>query len=102
MNGSAPVDEKPSTGKRRSARMNVAALRRATPIRMWGGKGSGAPCDFCGVLVGPGDVEYEVEAQLDGAMIMLHFHPRCHDAWTMGQEPGQVTALPPLSKHRVD
>src|SRR5882757_2134119 len=112
MNGSTPVDEKTSTGgepragsagdtrpgsgeqrvssavvEARPARLNVAALRRAVPIRMWGGKGSGLPCDFCRVLVGPEDVEYEVEAQLDGATITLHFHPRCHDAWTAGQEP---------------
>ena len=91
MNGSAPADEKPSAGEPRSARLNVAALRRAVPLRMWGGKGCGVPCDFCRVLVGPADVEYEVEAQLDGATVMLHFHPRCHDAWTAGQEP--LTAL---------
>jgi hypothetical protein len=87
MNGSAPADEKPSAGEPRSARLNVAALRRALPVRMWGGKGSGMPCDFCRVLVGPEDVEYEVEAQLDGATVMLRFHPKCHDAWTAGQEP---------------
>jgi hypothetical protein len=89
MNGSAPVDENTPTGEPRSARLNVAALRRAVPIRMWGGKGCGVPCDFCRVRVGPEDVEYEVEAQLDGATVMLHFHPRCHDAWTGGQEPAQ-------------
>jgi len=37
----------------RPARLNVAALRRAVPMRMWGGKGSGLPCDFCRVLVVP-------------------------------------------------
>lgn len=87
MNGSVPVDETASTGELRSARLNVAALRRAVPIRMWGGKGCGVACDFCRVLVGPEDVEYEVEAQLDGSTVMLHFHPRCHDAWAGGQEP---------------
>jgi hypothetical protein len=95
MNGSSPADEKTSagesravsTGDPRSARLNVAALRRAVPIRMWGGKGSGLPCDFCRVLVGPEDVEYEVEAQLDGATVMLRFHYRCHYAWTGGEEP---------------
>ena len=87
MNGSAPTDGKMSVGEPRSARLNVAALRRAVPIRMWGGKGCGVPCDFCRVLVGPTDVEYEVEAKLDGAVVMLHFHPSCHDAWTAGQEP---------------
>jgi len=87
MNGSGPADDKMSAGEPRSGRLNVASLRRAVPIRMWGGKGCGVPCDFCRVLVGPADVEYEVEAQLDGATVMLHFHPRCHDAWTGGQEP---------------
>jgi len=28
-------------------------------------------------------VEYEVEAELDGALVTLHFHPRCHDAWKL-------------------
>ena len=110
MNGSTPVDEKTSAGEPRAgsagdtrpgsgeqrassavearpARLNVTALRRAVPIRMWGGKGSGLPCDFCRVLVGPEDVEYEVEAQLDGATVMLRFHYRCHYAWTGGDEP---------------
>jgi hypothetical protein len=89
MNGSTPADENTSAGEPRSARLNVATLRRATPLRMWGGKGSGAPCDFCRVLVSTDDVEYEVEAQLDGAVVLLHFHPRCHDAWTAGQDPTQ-------------
>ena len=110
MNGSTPVDKKTSAGEPRAAsagdtrpgsgeqressavearpaRLNVTALRRAVPIRMWGGKGSGLPCDFCRVLVGPEDVEYEVEAQLDGATVMLRFHYRCHYAWTGGEEP---------------
>jgi hypothetical protein len=80
-------DDKPIAGDARAARLNVAALRRAVPVRMWGGKGSGVPCDFCRVRMGPEDVEYEVEAQLDGETLLLHFHPRCHDAWTGGQEP---------------
>jgi hypothetical protein len=54
---------------------------------MWGGKGCGVPCDFCRVLVSATDVEYEVEAQLDGELTTLHFHPRCHDAWKAGREP---------------
>ena len=106
MNGSTPADDRTSVGESRDgseghvgerrlgaaiearpARLNVAALRRAVPMRMWGGKGSDLPCDFCRVLVGPEDVEYEVEAQLDGATVMLRFHYRCHYAWTGGEEP---------------
>jgi hypothetical protein len=33
------------------------------------------------VLVSSTEVEYEVEAELDGAPVTLHFHPRCHDVW---------------------
>jgi hypothetical protein len=90
MNGSTPADKKESVGEPRQARLNVAALRQAVPVRMWGGRGSGVPCDFCRVQVGPDDVEYEVEAELDGATVLLHFHPRCHDAWTGGQEPHRI------------
>jgi hypothetical protein len=85
--GCAAEQRMSSAGETRPARLNVAALRRAIPIRMWGGKGSGLPCDFCRVLVGPEDVEYEVEARLDGAILMLRFHYRCHYAWTGGEEP---------------
>ena len=65
----------------------MAALRRAVPIKMWGGKGCGAPCDFCRVVVADSDVEYEIEAELDTQRVTLHFHPRCHDAWKAGREP---------------
>jgi hypothetical protein len=58
---------------------------------MWGGRGSGLPCDFCRVLVGTDDVEYEVEAQLDGSIVLLRFHYKCHYSWSGGEEP-DVTA----------
>ena len=78
---SEPEGEAPRTG-----RLTVAALRRALPIRLWGGKGCGVPCDFCRVLVSASEVEYEVEAELDGERITLHFHPRCHDTWKSESE----------------
>jgi hypothetical protein len=93
MNGPASADsaspepdEAPRTG-----RLTVAALRRAVPIRLWGGKGCGVPCDFCRVLVSSSEVEYEVEALLDGERITLHFHPRCHDAW---KNESEAVAIP--------
>ena len=82
------------------SRLNVAALRRAVPIRMWGGKGSGLPCDFCRVTIGPEDVEYEVEAELDGGTVMLRFHYRCHYAWTGGEEP-RATEEPRIAADRA-
>lgn len=87
MNGSAPADRNAPGQEQRGTRLPVAALRRAVPIKMWGGKGCGAPCDFCRVVVSQTDVEYEIEAELDSKSVTLHFHPRCHDAWKAGREP---------------
>ncbi len=86
-------DDRTSPGEvPRTERLTVAALRRATPVRLWGGKGCGVPCDFCRVLVSATEIEYEVEAQLDGATVTLHFHPRCHDAWK-GEIEAPTTAM---------
>lgn len=71
----------------RAGRLSVAALRRAVPGRMWGGKGCGAPCDFCRVLLSADEIEYEVEARLEGETLLLHFHPRCYDCWRAGRDP---------------
>ena len=95
MNGSASADSNGLDEASRTERLTVATLRRARPVRLWGGKGCGVPCDFCRVLVSSTEVEYEVEAELDGAPVTLHFHPRCHDAWKLEIEAhrsdGEVT-----------
>ncbi len=90
MTGSQPAGRKEPAPEQRSGRLSVAALRSAIPGRMWGGKGCGAPCDFCRVLLSADSVEYEVEAQLDSDVLMLHFHPRCYDAWRSSRD------LPPV------
>jgi hypothetical protein len=87
MTGSQPAESGAPAPEQRSERLSVAALRSAVPGRMWGGKGCGAPCDFCRVHLSADEVEYEVEAQLAGETLLLHFHPRCHDAWRMSREP---------------
>ncbi len=88
MNGPAPADRVQSEPEQpRTGRLTVAALRRVKSGRLWGGKGCGAPCDYCRVLVSPTDIEYEVEAELDGTPLTLHFHRRCHDAWKAECEP---------------
>lgn len=81
MTGPAHADPVLPGSEPRPERLTVAALRRVIIKRVWGGKGCGAPCDFCRVLVSPSDVEYELEAELDGEPLTLHFHPRCHEAW---------------------
>jgi hypothetical protein len=87
MTGSTPADDISFAGESRSARLGGAVLCRAVPVRMWGGSGCGAPCDFCRATVGPSDVEFEVEAEIDGTRILLRFHARCHDEWAAGHEP---------------
>jgi len=86
MNGSHPAGCNDPPPEQRSERLSVAALRTAIPGRMWGGKGCGVPCDFCRVLVSADEIEYEVEARLDGETLILHFHPRCYDAWRTSRE----------------
>src|SRR3569833_4571482 len=96
MNGPASVDCSTHTPAPRTERLTVAELRRATPLRLWGGKGCGIACDFCRVLVSANEIEYEVEAELDGAHVTLHFHPRCHDTWKADAETrstGETQAL---------
>ena len=86
MIGSQPAGHEEPAPEQRSGRLSVAALRSAVPGRMWGGKGCGAPCDFCRVLVSAEEIEYEVEARLDQETLILHFHPRCYDSWRMSHE----------------
>lgn len=95
MNGPAPADRTTAEEAPRTERLSVAALRRATPVRLWGGKGCGAPCDYCRVLISVTEVEYEVEAELDGARVTLHFHTRCHESWRAETE-ATSPAQPPM------
>jgi len=97
MNGPASADRKSLDEASRTERLTVAALRWARPVRLWGGKGCGVPCDFCRVLVSSTEVEYEVEAELDGAPLTLHFHPRCHDSWKLEIEAHRSDSEPAQS-----
>jgi hypothetical protein len=47
------------------------------------------------VLVSSTEVEYEVEAELDGAPVTLHFHPRCHDVWKAEIDGLAASEAPP-------
>jgi len=92
---SQPAGAHEPAPEQRSGRLSVAALRSAQPGRMWGGKGCGAPCDFCRVLVSADEVEYEVEALLEDESLVLHFHPRCYDTWRTSREPPVAEAPSP-------
>jgi hypothetical protein len=105
MNGPASADRQNFEETSRTERLTVATLRRAVPIRLWGGKGCGIACDFCRVLVSDTEVEYEVDAQLDERRLTLHFHPRCYDIWKTESEAAAAAGAiepgdeaPPLAK----
>lgn len=77
----------------RKERLTVAELRRAKAIRLFGGRSAGAACDLCRVVINRNDPEYEVDAELDGVKIALHFHVPCYDKWNAGNmsdDPPQV------------
>src|SRR5690242_7611408 len=95
MNGPASADCSSPDQAPRTERLSVAALRRARSIRLWGGKGCGVPCDFCRVLVSSEEIEYEVEARLERETLILHFHPRCYDAWRTSRDSPPVASPPP-------
>jgi hypothetical protein len=94
MSGSQPAGRNEPAPEQRSGRLSVAALRSAIPGRMWGGKGCGAPCDFCRVVVSAEEIEYEVEAQVERDNLVLHFHPRCYDAWRASKDPAADAEAP--------
>jgi hypothetical protein len=51
--------------------------------RVWGGRGSGRPCALCERVIGPAEIEYELEVPVDGAVQTLRFHLDCHALWQL-------------------
>lgn len=62
------------------------APREVRSLQVWGGPGQGAPCDLCRGEIGPGEVDYEVEAVVDGRPLALHFHIHCFEIWRAGTD----------------
>lgn len=60
---------------------NDSALHRAKELRLWGGSGGSADCDHCRRAIESSQTDYEVEAELDGMRLALHFHRSCYDRW---------------------
>jgi hypothetical protein len=58
-----------------------SALQRAKELRLWGGSGGSADCDHCRLAIEATETDYEVEAELDGSRLTLHFHRHCYDQW---------------------
>jgi hypothetical protein len=56
--------------------------------RLWAGRGSGKPCDFCGKAIDAEDVQYDVELLESSrgpdktvCTRNLSFHLGCYDPW---------------------
>ena len=56
-------------------------LGHARPLSGCKCRGCGEICDFCAVTIARLSAEFEVEADLEGERLTLHFHSRCYDAW---------------------
>jgi hypothetical protein len=68
---------------------NVDVRGRPSPLmqnpkllRTWAGHGSGATCDGCGGLIGPDQIEYEIELPQGSETPSLYFHFGCYRNWT--------------------
>jgi hypothetical protein len=68
-----------NTGDAMSAK--DSALHRAKELRLWGGSGGSAACDHCRRAIESTQTDYEVDAELDGSRLTLHFHRDCYDQW---------------------
>ena len=53
-------------------------LPHGSPVRTWGGRGSGACCEICSERIGAEELEFELEFQ--GSQKYL-VHRRCFFAW---------------------
>jgi hypothetical protein len=65
----------------RPYRLSTADLRKARALRIWRLTGFDYACNLCGVDVPGLEAEVEVEAELNGYPVVLHFHASCYDAW---------------------
>lgn len=64
-------------------RIAKGQLPREAPSRMWGGRGNGQLCALCGKPIQRDEIEYEVEASIDGAARDFRFHMVCQSVWQL-------------------
>lgn len=84
---------------RRLAREAITAelVPAARPESTWGGNGTGALCDICGLSIPNHEIGFEVEFPRETARARsYHFHSQCFAAWELERhalEAGQLHKL---------
>jgi hypothetical protein len=63
--------------------MAKGQLPQKAPSKMWGGPGTGRVCALCGKPIQPGELEYELEGHIDGAVQSFRFHLVCESVWQL-------------------
>ena len=100
------ADESVLRARAREA-MKSGNLPKHPPERMWGGPGSGVSCALCGKIVGPEEVEFELQFSSGGGtgLITYHVHARCYAAWELERRDaclnGQLVATGRRGRHHA-
>lgn len=59
-------------------------LPAEVPKSIWAFPGTGKPCSLCGQAIDSMEMEYELEAPVDGGTPnTFRFHLRCHALWQL-------------------
>jgi hypothetical protein len=64
-------------------RIAIGKLPCMAPERLWVGHGSRKLCALCDKVIRPDEVEYEVDDDLDGAILTYFFHMLCQSVWQL-------------------
>ena len=82
------VTSEPELHRMARARIEDGRLPCNPPTHIWGGQGTGVPCEVCGERIAPGEIEYEVQLIADRPPT-CHLHLHCYEVWLAECEHGQ-------------
>lgn len=63
------------------AKLESGALPRYGSVQLWGGAGTGLPCDACELPVEVNHAEITADLDSDEAQSTLRLHPHCFSIW---------------------
>jgi hypothetical protein len=70
--------------------LRAGRLPHTKAVRTWGGRGSGAPCELCGMVISSSEPEFEVQLELTSSAPSLRFHRACHAVWETARAEAEV------------